>query len=35
MDKSVEEWVATGPTFRVPTATQPPRSVHFGVRVGL
>ena len=35
MDKSVEEWVATGPNFRVPTATQPPRSVHFGVRVGL
>jgi hypothetical protein len=35
MDKSVEEWVATGSGFRVPTATQPPRSVHVGARLGL
>jgi hypothetical protein len=35
MDKEVEEWVVTGPMFRTPTAAQPPRSVHLGVRVGL
>jgi hypothetical protein len=33
MDKEVEEWVATGAMFRTPTATQPPRNVHLGVRV--
>jgi len=33
MDKEVEEWVATGVMFRTPTATQPPRNVHLGVRV--
>ena len=35
MDKEVEEWVVTGPMFRTPTAAQPPRSVHLGVRVAL
>lgn len=32
LDKEVEEWVATGPRFRTPTAAQPPRAVHLGVR---
>jgi hypothetical protein len=29
----VEEYVVTGPAFRTPTAIQPPRSVHAGLRV--
>lgn len=33
MDKEVEEWVATGPDYRTPTAAQPPRAVHIGLRV--
>jgi len=33
MDKEVEEWVVTGPDFRTPTAAQPPRAIHIGLRV--
>lgn len=33
-NNSVEEYVVTGPDFRNSIAIQPPRSVHFGVRVG-
>jgi hypothetical protein len=29
----VEEYVVTGPAFRTPTAIEPPRSVHVGIRV--
>jgi hypothetical protein len=32
--EEVEEQVVTGPTFRTPTAMQPPRTLHLGVRVG-
>jgi hypothetical protein len=32
-DKEVEEDVATGSTFRMPTAVQPPRAARIGVRV--
>ncbi len=33
MDKEVEEWVVTGPEYRTPTAAQPPRAIHIGLRV--
>ena len=33
MDKEVEEWVVTGPDYRTPTAAQPPRAIHIGLRV--
>jgi len=33
MAKEVEEWVATGPAFRTPTAVQPPRAIHVGLRL--
>ena len=29
----VEEYVVTGPDFRAPTAIEPPRSIHLGVRL--
>jgi hypothetical protein len=29
----VEEYVVTGPAFRTPTAIEPPRSIHLGVRL--
>ena len=32
LDKEVEEWVVTGPAFRTPTAAQPPRAIHLGMR---
>jgi hypothetical protein len=35
MAKEVEEWVATGPAFRTPTAVQPPRAIHVGLRFSL
>ncbi len=35
MAKEVEEWVVTGPAFRTPTAVQPPRAVHLGLRFSL
>jgi len=35
MAKEVEEWVATGPAFRTPTAVQPPRAIHVGLRLSL
>jgi hypothetical protein len=35
MAKEVEEWVATGPAFRTPTAVQPPRTIHVGLRLTL
>ena len=31
-NNEVEEDVRTGPTFRFPTAVQPPRSVRLGLR---
>jgi hypothetical protein len=34
MSNSVEEDVSERPDVRVPTATQPPRAVHLGMRVG-
>jgi hypothetical protein len=33
MDKEVEEWVVTGSDYRTPTAAQPPRAIHIGLRV--
>ena len=33
--KEVEEWVVTGPAFRTPTAVQPPRAIHRGLRFSL
>ncbi|MSO83341.1 MAG: hypothetical protein EXQ53_08615 [Acidobacteria bacterium] len=33
LDKEVEEWVVTGPAFRTPTAAQPPRAIHLGLRL--
>ena len=33
LDKEVEEWVVTGPAFRTPTAAQPPRVIHLGLRL--
>jgi hypothetical protein len=33
LDKEVEEWVVTGLTFRTPTAAQPPRAIHLGLRL--
>ncbi len=35
MAKEVEEWVARGPAFRTPTAVQPPRAIHVGLRLSL
>jgi hypothetical protein len=29
----VEEYTVTGPNFRTPTAIEPPRSIHFGLRL--
>jgi hypothetical protein len=34
LGNEVEEFVLTGPAFRTTTAQQPPRAMHFGVRVG-
>jgi TonB dependent receptor len=34
MNKEVEEYVVTGDRFRTPTAVQPPRTFHVGVRLG-
>jgi hypothetical protein len=34
MTKEVEEYVVTGNRFRTPTAIQPPRTFHVGVRLG-
>jgi hypothetical protein len=34
MNKEVEEYVVTGDRFRTPTAVQPPRAFHVGVRLG-
>jgi hypothetical protein len=34
MKKEVEEYVVTGDRFRTPTAIQPPRTFHVGVRLG-
>lgn len=31
LGKEVEEWVATGPAFRAPTAVQPPLAIHVGI----
>jgi hypothetical protein len=31
----VEEYAVTGPNFRTPTAIEPPRSIHFGLRLVL
>jgi len=33
MSKEVEEYVVTGDRFRTPTAVQPPRTFHLGIRV--
>ena len=33
MAKEVEEWVVTGAAFRTPTAVQPPRAIHVGLRL--
>jgi hypothetical protein len=33
MQKEVEEYVVTGDRFRMPTAVQPPRAFHLGVRL--
>ena len=35
MAKEVEEWIVTGPAFRTPTAVQPPRAIHIGLRLSL
>ena len=35
MDKEVEEWVVTGSDYRKPTAVQPPRTIHLGLRFSL
>ena len=35
LDKEVEEWVVTGPAFRTPTAAQPPRAIHLGLRLSI
>jgi len=35
LGKEVEEWVATGPAFRTPTAVQPPLALHVGLRLVL
>jgi TonB dependent receptor len=34
MSNEVEESVVTGPAFRTPTALQPPRTMHLGLRLG-
>jgi hypothetical protein len=31
----VEEYTVSGPNFRTPTAIEPPRSIHIGLRLTL
>jgi hypothetical protein len=35
LGEEVEEWVVSGPAYRAPTAVQPPRTVHIGLRLTL
>ena len=35
LGEEVEEWVVSGPAYRTPTAVQPPRTLHIGLRLSL